>query len=43
VITNREIVIRGIARDLDPLTTRVTECAMREVVMARPDRELEEA
>lgn len=43
VITDRDIVVRGIATGRDPSTTRVTECATPEVVSARPDWEVEDA
>jgi CBS domain-containing protein len=37
VITDRDIVVRGMARGADPSTTRVGECATTDAVAARPD------
>jgi len=37
VLTDRDLVIRAIARGADPASTRVAECASRDLVCARPD------
>ena len=37
VITDRDIVVRAIARDADLTSTRVEQCLTADVVCARPD------
>ena len=39
-VTDRDIVVRAIARGLDPALARVTEVMSRDVVACRPDDEL---
>lgn len=43
VITDRDLVIRAMARGSDPRSTRVAECHTSNVVCARPDWDLQEA
>lgn len=43
MITDRDLVIRGMARGADPASTLVAECATRELVCARPDTDVHEA
>ncbi len=42
VLTDRDLVIRGMARNLDPAATRVVECATEEPVCAEPDWDIDE-
>jgi CBS domain-containing protein len=42
MITDRDLVVRAMARGADPGTT-VADCATRELVCARPDTDVEEA
>lgn len=37
VITDRDLVVRGMARDINPSTVRVVDCATLSVSAARPD------
>jgi CBS domain-containing protein len=37
VITDRDIVVRAVARQRDPATTPVSECLSRDVIPAHPD------
>lgn len=37
IVTDRDLVVRGLARGVDPRTTRVAECATEQPVAARPD------
>jgi CBS domain-containing protein len=43
VITDRDIVVRAVARGADPTTTRVQECLTSRVHLARPDWTTDEA
>jgi CBS domain-containing protein len=43
VITDRDLVVRAMARGADARTTRVGDCQTREVVCARPEWSLAEA
>ena len=43
LVTDRDLVVRAIARGADPGTTKVTECATRDIVCARPDSTIDEA
>jgi CBS domain-containing protein len=43
VITDRDLVVRGMARGADARTTRVGDCQTRDVVCARPEWSLAEA
>jgi len=43
VITDRDIVVRAVARGADPATTRVSECATTQPVAAHPDWDVDEA
>jgi CBS domain-containing protein len=43
VITDRDLVVRAMARGADARTTRVGECQTRDLVCARPDWSLAEA
>jgi CBS domain-containing protein len=43
VITDRDLVVRGMARGVDPASTRVIECATKETVSAHPDWTVDEA
>ena len=43
VITDRDLVIRAMARGSDPRSTRVAECQTTNVVCARPEWDLQEA
>jgi CBS domain-containing protein len=37
VLTDRDLVVRGMAREVDPATTRVSECMSDRVIPAHPD------
>ena len=43
VITDRDIVVRAVARDVNPASVRVADCATSEPVCAQPDWDLEHA
>lgn len=43
VITDRDLVVRGMARGADPASTRVADCATKGPIAARPDWSVEEA
>jgi CBS domain-containing protein len=43
VLTDRDLVVRGMARDADPATTRVKECMSDAVIPAHPDWPTERA
>src|SRR6185437_5801153 len=43
MVTDRDIVVRGIADGYDPHTVQVGEIASRDVVTVRPDDDLDEA
>jgi CBS domain-containing protein len=43
VITDRDVVVRGVARGVDPSQLRVVDCATRDLVAARPDWPVERA
>jgi CBS domain-containing protein len=43
VLTDRDIVVRGVARGADVTTTRVSECATRELACAEADWDIEDA
>lgn len=43
VITDRDLVVRGMAQGRDPATTRVGECMTGAVVCARPEWHVEQA
>jgi CBS domain-containing protein len=43
VITDRDIVVRAIARGADSVTTRVEECATMEIACARPEWTVDQA
>lgn len=43
VITDRDIVVRAIAREADPRTTRVSECLSAAVLCASPEWSTDEA
>ena len=43
IITDRDIVIRGVAEALDPLSTRVSELMTRDVVHCYDDQSIREA
>jgi CBS domain-containing protein len=43
VVTDRDLVVRAIARGADPATTKVAECATRDIVCARAESTIDEA
>ncbi|HYE90277.1 MAG TPA: CBS domain-containing protein [Terriglobales bacterium] len=43
IITDRDLVVRGIAEGADPSMTRVGECATWDIICARADSPIEEA
>lgn len=43
VITDRDIVVRAVAHERDPLTTRVSDCLSEGVIPAHPDWPTEQA
>ncbi len=43
LLTDRDIVVRAVARGVDPRSTRVAECATGDVVSARPEWSVEQA
>lgn len=43
LLTDRDIVVRAVARGVDPRSTRVTDCATGHVVCARPEWTAEQA
>ena len=42
IITDRDIVVRGLAADMDPLETSVGDCMTRSLVAVQSDEEVEE-
>jgi CBS domain-containing protein len=43
LLTDRDIVVRAVARGLDARSTRVAECATPDIVTARPEWSADEA
>jgi CBS domain-containing protein len=43
MLTDRDIVVRGVAQGLDPTTCRVGDVASREPVTVAPDQDLDDA
>jgi CBS domain-containing protein len=43
LVTDRDLVVRGIARGLDPGTATVSECATMPVACARPEWDVQQA
>jgi CBS domain-containing protein len=43
VITDRDLIVRAIARGINPETTRVADCMSTSLVCARPDWDVDEA
>jgi CBS domain-containing protein len=43
ILTDRDLVVRGMARGVDPQITRVAECMSRSVVCAQPDWDIDDA
>lgn len=43
IVTDRDIVVRGLARDCDPKVTTVGDICSHDLVTLRPDASLEEA
>lgn len=43
MLTDRDLVVRGMARGLDPATATVSECATMQVACARPEWDVEQA
>lgn len=43
LVTDRDIVVRGIAEDLDPFTTTLTSCCTHDVVTVTPDDSIDHA
>jgi CBS domain-containing protein len=43
LVTDRDLVVRAIARGADPATTTVADCATRDIVCARPESTIDEA
>jgi CBS domain-containing protein len=43
LVTDRDLVVRALARGANPATTRVAECATRDIVCARPETTIDEA
>ena len=43
VVTDRDLVVRAIARGANPATTRVADCATRDIVCARAESTIDEA
>jgi CBS domain-containing protein len=43
VLTDRDIVVRGVAEGLDPTVCRVGDVASRDLVTVAPDQDLDEA
>jgi CBS domain-containing protein len=42
IITDRDIVVRGLAADMDPLETTVEDCMTRSLVAVQSDEDVEE-
>lgn len=42
IITDRDIVVRALAADLDPMGTKVEECMTRSLVTVQADEDVEE-
>jgi CBS domain-containing protein len=42
IITDRDIVVRGLAADMDPLETSVEDCMTRSLVAVQSDEDVEE-
>ncbi len=43
IVTDRDLVVRGLATGADPFTTRVGDCATGDIVCARAESPIEEA
>lgn len=43
MVTDRDLVVRAIARGANPATTRVADCATRDIVCARAESTIDEA
>jgi CBS domain-containing protein len=43
LVTDRDLVVRGVATGLDPASARAVECATREPIVARPDWSVDRA
>lgn len=43
MVTDRDLVVRGMARGVDPTTTRIADCMTDNPVAARPDWDVEQA
>src|SRR5262245_15219505 len=43
VVTDRDLVVRGLATGLDPASARAIDCATREPIVARPDWSVDRA
>jgi CBS domain-containing protein len=43
IVTDRDIAIRGIAEGIDPSTSRIGQIASRDLVMASPEQDLDDA
>jgi CBS domain-containing protein len=43
VVTDRDLVVRGLATGLDPASARAVDCATREPIAARPDWSVDRA
>lgn len=43
VVTDRDIVVRGVARKADPGATKVGDCASKDTVCARPEWDIDSA
>lgn len=43
VLTDRDLVVRALARDVDPGSTRAIDCATLEPVAAQPDWDIDDA
>jgi CBS domain-containing protein len=43
IVTDRDLVVRGMASGVDPSSTRVSECATHSLIAARPDWPLRRA
>lgn len=42
IITDRDIVVRGLAADMDPMETSVADCMTRSLVAVQSDEDVEE-
>lgn len=43
ILTDRDVVVRAVARNADPTTTRAIECATEDPVSAQPDWDTDDA